>query len=229
MILDAIEKLADILASWIAESHNAKELEKILELLIFLAILVFVFFARQIMRRIPFVRRRINEGERYAGRYVQIIGDGLTEDTQYLIFDMDHTAKAICLSDFNMIPKAGGQLILKARMWHFDEVRVLIWNLYGLQKRWQTNLCLMGIRKCTLMIRTIFGCLRVGDSSSLSINNLGDLIWSLLSFLDIDCGELGLQDPKTDDERSNFVKQLHEKLSKDAEVRTVKEVGRALL
>ena len=227
--MDAIEKLANILASWIAESHNAKELEKILEFIIFLAILVFVFFARQIIRRIPFVRRRINEGERYAGRYVQIIGEGV--DRRYSVLDIRYGSysEGYLLVGFQYDPEGRRAIDFESENVAFrrgaSSYLEFVWSAETLADKSLFN-------GYTQMYPDDSDDLRLLEGRGFFITFDKEPRRFDLEFIKLSryrLRELGLKDPKTDDERSSFVKQLHEKLSKDAEVRTVKEVGKALL
>jgi hypothetical protein len=73
--MELIEKLASMLASLMMSTAGGggRALHQLLELILFITILITAAFARPIALRIAWVRRLLDPGERFAGRYVQII------------------------------------------------------------------------------------------------------------------------------------------------------------
>ena len=89
--MDPIGKLSKFIVSLIPGTEEAEAARTVAEFLVYATILALVAFARPIALRVPAIRKRLEKGEAYAGKYVQIIRSG--DDRRYSILEIFYNSK----------------------------------------------------------------------------------------------------------------------------------------
>jgi hypothetical protein len=224
--MEIIVIAAGPLASLLTGGEGNPQLEKILEVVIFALLLAVVFFARQLALWIPIVRWWSNYGERFVGRYVQIIKSG--PDRRYSILDIRYESysKGYVLRGFQY--EYAGEA---KRAIDFDSYTVAFHKGHPtpyIEFLWKAETLVDAARfdGYTYMSLDDADEVRKPGGRGFFITFHASPLRFDLTFVKLTkerLAELGLQDPKDEPTRREFVKGLHLELEKRPDLQLVRD------
>lgn len=221
--------LAKLLSTMLGDAEDSSALSTIIEFLIYVTVIVTVYYFRAILLLVPFARRLMEEGEKYSGYYLQIIGDG--DERRYSLIKINYKAK---IRAYFMI---GFQYDLEfKRAIDFDSVNVdfrdgpspyfeFVWRAETVteKKRFDGYTYMCPDDNDDPMLYEGRGFFITFDQVPRRFN---------LKFLRLSkkrLKELGLKLPKNEKSRAKFIKALHEKIGDDESLSPQNYGGKAQL
>jgi hypothetical protein len=227
--MEIIEQIAALLASIAGKSGGEQALQKFIELLIFVTLLVLAAFARPLALKVSLIRRMLDKGDKFSGRYVQIINS--ENQRRYSVLDIRYKSyrRGYYLTGIQYDTEGRRAIDFDSENVAFREAQ----NDY-FEFVWRAE---------TVTTKDRFDGytqMRPDDSNNLDmLEGRGFFITFHnepkrfdLRFVKLTkkrLKALGLDDPKTEKDRVAFVKGLHLKLRDHPHIQPIEESGSPLL